>query len=204
VAELGGDHPVVPPLADGGADELLGQVVAVALGAVNQVDAKLSSRPSSWSTSCWVKVCPHSPPSCQVPAPRTETRRPVLASRRYFMLGPFDRRALLPSLAQVEGGRQLGMLLASPCGVTKAAGGADRNCPRVLERSSSSVRSAAERARTPSRSRGTDPVEPSPPSPPAGRKRPTSPRNITIGRCPNRRHCLHDEPSPQRQRVDHC
>src|SRR5688572_10405474 len=37
------------------------------------------------STSAWVKSLPHSPPSCQVPMPTTETRRLVLPSLRYFM-----------------------------------------------------------------------------------------------------------------------
>ena len=41
MAELGGDHPVVPPLADGGADERLGQVIAVALSGVDQVHPQL-------------------------------------------------------------------------------------------------------------------------------------------------------------------
>jgi hypothetical protein len=42
VAELGGHQPVLPVVADGGADERLGQVVAVAFGGVDQVDAEAS------------------------------------------------------------------------------------------------------------------------------------------------------------------
>ena len=30
----------------------------------------------------WVKLTPHSPPNCQVPAPMTETRKPVLPKIR--------------------------------------------------------------------------------------------------------------------------
>ena len=45
VAELGGDHPVVALLVDGAPDERLGQVVAIALGGVHQVDPKLATPP---------------------------------------------------------------------------------------------------------------------------------------------------------------
>jgi hypothetical protein len=93
VAELGRDHPVVSVPLDRLADERLGLVVAVALGGVNQVDAEVSCAPSSWSTSGWVKRHPHSPPSCQVPIPTTETRRPVLPNLRYFMLATFLARS---------------------------------------------------------------------------------------------------------------
>src|SRR5687768_10059887 len=41
------------------------------------------------STSAWVKSLPHSPPSCQVPMPTTETRRRVEPSLRYFMAGVY-------------------------------------------------------------------------------------------------------------------
>src|SRR5258706_16313185 len=44
-------------------------------------------------TSGWVKVFPHSPPSCHVPKPITETSSPVLPSLRYFMAGDCKRKA---------------------------------------------------------------------------------------------------------------
>jgi hypothetical protein len=41
VADLGGDHPVVALLVDRAADERFSQMVAVALGGVDQVHAEL-------------------------------------------------------------------------------------------------------------------------------------------------------------------
>lgn len=75
------------------ADEGLGQMIAVAFGGVDQVHAKLPGPPEQRvdlllgeASPCWVKLRPHSPPSCQVPIPTTDTRSPVRPSRRYFII----------------------------------------------------------------------------------------------------------------------
>jgi hypothetical protein len=72
VAELGGDHPVVPPLADGRADERFGQMVAVALGGVHQVDTQLSGSPQQSVDLLVGEVL--SPLAAELPGPDPDNR----------------------------------------------------------------------------------------------------------------------------------
>jgi hypothetical protein len=74
VAELGGDHAVVPLLVDRLADEGLGQVVAVALGGVHQVHAEFSS--PSYQPVHLVLGEPPSPLAAELPGSDTDHRDP--------------------------------------------------------------------------------------------------------------------------------
>jgi hypothetical protein len=80
VAELRGDDPTVAAAAGQVvADETLGQTVSMRLMPASAARSRMAS------TSVWVKGLPHSPPSCQVPTPTTETLRPVRPKVRYFI-----------------------------------------------------------------------------------------------------------------------
>jgi len=92
VAELGGDHPVVSLLADRLADERFGQVVAVALGGVHQVDTQVSCPPQQPVELLLGEAL--SPFAAELPGPDPDDRdlRPVLPSLRYFIVVPSDPR----------------------------------------------------------------------------------------------------------------
>ena len=82
-AELRRHHPSLGTGRDRVTDQRLGDMVAVALGGVDQIDVHLAGAADQMcTTSASMKCLPHSPLNGRVPTPITDTATPVLPNRR--------------------------------------------------------------------------------------------------------------------------